>query len=171
MQAGGQGAGEELGARVVDGVLQHEGGLDQVVLLLHVGIPELFPGLEAAGVARFKGEELVAELLQAAVAQHEFQGRAQVHLRAGAHVGFAVDQAGLVATADHVVEHFAGRGALGQHAGDQLLVIEQLGIALPLLDGLGHVPQEALRRTRVDAHGQVGIVGGELALGLEQQVG
>ena len=140
-------------------------------MLLQVGVPEFFPGLELAGVAGLDAELHVAVLLHLAVIESHFNGSGEVGVGATGGVGVAVGHTDFDAAGHGVVKGFFKGRALGDVQRDAFFVVAQLGEAGAELDGFGHVPQVTFGRTAVDTSGEVGVVQREFALGFQEEVG
>ena len=159
-----------LGAQPVH---QHgigKGETEAVVQLRDERAPERLPVRKHAGVARFQPQQLAPVLFHASVAQRHFQHSTKVDLAACRSQRIPVGHADLGAAGGGIVKDILFRSALGQMQRNNLLVIEQLGITLPHLDGFRHLPQEALGRTSMNADGQIRIRHGGNAARLQNKI-
>ena len=137
--------GEVRRPRLDDVVLLKKGMTDDVHLLLHIGVPELVPGVEVKDVAGFKGQQFIPEFFHPAVVQGEFDSRAKAELGVPAGVGVHARHPDFGAAGSRVVVGVGKGRALGQMKGNDLLVVQQFGEAGTLLDGFSHFIQVAFR--------------------------
>ena len=98
--------------------------LEEIQMLFHIGVPEIFPCSEVAGVACLNADLLVAMKQHFAVVHGHFQSCREVDIRARACECIAVRHPALSATGYGIVISIFKGSAFREQQGHNFLVID-----------------------------------------------
>ena len=170
VQGGAHGLGEAAGTQLVDDILGGKGRAQAEAQLFQEGFEELRPGLHGEGITGIGADALFAGLEHPAAEKDHLQAGCQVDAATAGREGVPVGHPDFGAARCRVIEGLVHARALGDEQGDDLLVIEELGVPRAVFHRGGHIPEEAFRAPAVQSGRQIGIMQGEFPLGPQDEV-